>query len=256
MDLDGLRSSKTKNILVSMGLLVASLSSHAQVFDVLHVDGIPTRTFLLATLNPKALVLLYAGGGGMLKLQDNGSTRNKHTFVRSKDLWAQYGINAVLVDTPYDLGDLRRVDLRGRDEHLHRVGEVIEFYRTKLNLPIWIFGHSMGTSTVSNFLNQDPKNQNKIAGAIFSGTIRTVTIGNEITIPVEAIHHEQDSCLGSLPENSKRIISDRPNNLISELILIDGGINEGGACGAFAHHGFNQNELQFVDAAAQFILKH
>jgi hypothetical protein len=247
---------KTKNLLALIGIFVASFSSNAQLFDVPQESGNPTRTLLLTTQNPKALVLLYPGGGGMLRLQDDGSTRNQHTFVRSKALWAQYGIDAVLVDTPYDLGDLRRVDLRGRDEHLQRVSEVIEFYQTKLHLPIWIFGHSMGTSTVSNFLNQDPKNQKKISGAIISGTIRTASIDNEVTIPLEAIHHAQDSCLGSLPENSKRIVSNRPQHLLSELILIDGGISEGNACEAFAYHGFNQTEPQFIDAAAQFILKH
>ena len=256
MDLDRLPSLKAKNLLVLIGFLVTSPSSLAQVFDITHGDGDPTRTFLLATPNPKALVLLYPGGGGMLRLRDDGSTRNGHTFVRSKDLWVQYGIDAVLVDTPYDLGDLRRGDMRGREEHLQRVNEVIDFYRSKLNLPIWIFGHSMGTSTVSNFLNGDPINQKKIEGAIIAGTIRSASIDDDVTIPLEAIHHTQDSCFGSLPENSKKIISDRPKNLPSKLILIDGGISEGNECEAFAYHGFNKTEPEFVDAAAQFILSH
>ena len=256
MGLNRLPSLKAKNLLVLIGFLVTSLSSLAQVFDVTHVDGEPTRTFLLATHNPKALVLLYPGGGGMLRLQEDGSTRNGHTFVRSKDLWSQYDVDAVLVDTPYDLGDLRRGDMRGREEHLQRVNEVIDFYRSKLNLPIWIFGHSMGTSTVSNFLNGDPINQKKIEGAIIAGTIRSASIDDDVLIPLEAIHHVQDSCLGSLPENSKRIISGRPKNLPSKLMLIDGGISEGNECEAFAYHGFNKTEPEFVDAAAQFILSH
>jgi pimeloyl-ACP methyl ester carboxylesterase len=256
LGLDGLSSLKAKNLLVLIGFLVTSFSSPAQVFDIAHVDSEPTRTLLLATPNPKALVLLYPGGGGMLRLQGDGSTRNGHTFVRSKDLWAQYGIDAVLVDTPYDLGDLRRGDMRGREEHLQRVNEVIDFYRSKLNLPIWIFGHSMGTSTVSNFLNGNLRNQKKIEGAIIAGTIRSASIDDDVTIPLEAIHHFQDSCLGSLPENSKRIIGGRPKNLPSKLVLIDGGISEGNECEAFAYHGFNKTEPEFIDAAAQFILSY
>ncbi len=238
-----------------IGFLVINFSSFSQVFDVPHVDSPPTRTLLLAVQNPQALVLLYPGGGGMLRLQDDGSTKNSHTFVRSKDIWAQYGINAVLVDTPYDLGDLKRGDLRIRDDHLQRVNEVIDFYRAKLNLPIWIFGHSMGTSTVANFLNRDLTNQKKVAGAIIAGTVRSVSLDDKVIIPLEAIHHIQDSCLGSLPENSKRIIRDRPQNLLSKLILIDGGISEGNDCQSFAYHGFNKMELRFVDEAAQFILR-
>jgi hypothetical protein len=84
-------------------IFVSSLAN-AQVFDVPYKDDAPTRTLLIPVKNAKAVVLLFPGGGGVLRLQDDGSTTNFHTFVRSKDLWAQYGIDAVLVDTPYDLG--------------------------------------------------------------------------------------------------------------------------------------------------------
>lgn len=245
-----------KKLIVFIGFLVIHFSAYPQVFDVPHAEGGPTRTLLLAAQNPKALVLLYPGGGGMLRLQEDGSTRNGHTFVRSKDLWSQYGIDAVLVDTPYDLGDQRRGDLRTKDDHIQRVNEVIDFYRSKLNLPIWIFGHSMGTSSVSNFLNQNPLNQRKVQGAIIAGTIRAVSIDDSVTIPLLAIHHIQDSCLGTLPENSKTIIGKRARNLESRLVLINGGITEGRECEAFAYHGFNQTEPQFINAAAQFILGH
>jgi len=94
------------------------------------------------------------------------------------------------------------------------------------------------------------------AFSIIAGTIRSASIDDDVTIPVEAIHHVQDSCLGSLPENSKRIIGGRPKNLPSKLVLIDGGISEGNECEAFAYHGFNKTEPEFIDAAAQFILSH
>jgi len=81
-----------------------SLCVSAQVIDIPYKDDAPTRTLLTATQSAKAVVLLFPGGGGVLRLQDDGSSTNFHTFVRSKDLWAQYGIDSVLVDTPYDLG--------------------------------------------------------------------------------------------------------------------------------------------------------
>jgi alpha/beta superfamily hydrolase len=240
--------------IIFLGFIV--VSAHAQVFDVPSKSDGPTRTLLISAPNPKAIVLLYPGGGGLLRLQDDGSTRNHHTYVRSIDLWAQYQIDAVLVDTPYDLGDLRRGDLRDRDNHLQRVNEVVEFYQKKLNLPVWIFGHSMGTSTVSNFLNSNSDNQKKLAGAIIAGTIRTASINDDVVIPVQAIHHKQDACLGSLPENSERIIQGRPKEFQSNLTFIDGGITEGNVCEAFAYHGFNQTEAQLIQAVAQFILSH
>ena len=231
-----------------------TLNSYGQILDVAHQSDPPTRTLLVPAANPKALVLLFPGGGGMLRLQDDGSTKNRHTFVRSVNLWAQYQIDAVLVDTPYDLGDLRRGDRRTQQDHLDRVGQVITFYKQKTKLPIWIFGHSMGTSTATNYVNQLNPQSKQLSGVIIAGTIRGASVEDAVRLPILAIHHVQDSCLGSLPDNSARIINARPKNTFSRLELIDGGISDGNVCESYAYHGFNQTEDELVKRAAQFIL--
>jgi pimeloyl-ACP methyl ester carboxylesterase len=231
-----------------------SVNSFGQVYDIPHGLDSPTRTLLISAENPKALVLLFPGGGGMMRLTDDGETKNRHTFVRSANLWAQYQIDVVLVDTPYDLGDLRRGDLRDRQDHLDRVAEVLGYYKEKTKLPIWIFGHSMGTSTATNYVNQLNEQSAKVAGIIIAGTIKAASIDPNVKAPVAAIHHVQDSCLGSLPENSERIINSRPKNAIARLEMINGGISEGNVCEAFAYHGFNQTEAELIQRAAQFIL--
>ena len=233
-----------------------ALNAYGQVFDVPHQQDPPTRTFLISAQKPKAVVLLFPGGGGMLRLKDDGSTRNQHAFVRSLNLWVQYQISAVLVDTPYDLGDLKRGDLRSRQDHLNRVGEVASYYQNKTGLPIWIFGHSMGTSTATNYVNQSNEQSKQLAGIIIAGTIKSVSVDDAVTTPVLAIHHARDACLGSLPENSSRIINGRQKNLVSKFESIDGGISEGNLCDAFAYHGFNQTEPELIKKAAQFILSH
>jgi pimeloyl-ACP methyl ester carboxylesterase len=240
-----------KTLLAVFCYFVAA-TAYSQVLDVPHQQDSPTRTFLVAAPNAKALVLLFPGGGGLLKLQDDGQTRNRHTFVRSVDLWAQYQIDAVLVDTPYDLGDLRRGDRRDRADHLARVGEVIEFYKKKFNLPVWIFGHSMGTSTATYFANK--VKTNSLAGIIIAGTVRTASLDDDVTFPVLAIHHMNDQCAGTPPSASENIISSRPKNTVSRLEIIEGGASDGNVCDSFAYHGFNQTEPEFIKRAAQFIL--
>lgn len=241
-------------VLLAICFCLFALNSYGQVFDVPHQSDLPTRTLLVPAANPKALVLLFPGGGGMLRLKDDGSTKSRHTFVRSVNLWAQYQIDAVLVDTPYDLGDLKRGDRRTQQDHLDRVGEVIRYYKRKTDLPIWIFGHSMGTSTATNYANQISPQSKQLSGIIIAGTIKSVSLDDSVVLPALAIHHVQDSCLGSLPDNSARIINGRPKSTVSRLELIDGGISEGNVCDSFAYHGFNQTEDEFVKRAAQFIL--
>jgi hypothetical protein len=235
-------------------IFVSSIAN-AQVFDVPYKDDAPTRTLLIPVKNAKAVVLLFPGGGGVLRLQDDGSTTNFHTFVRSKDLWAQYGIDAVLVDTPYDLGAGMRNSRSIRD-HQQRILNVVNYYRDKFNLPVWIFGHSMGTVSVTEFVNGGKDKERLVAGVIVAGTYRSASIDSDVTIPVMAIHHTDDGCASTPLVTSERIIEGRSPKTISQLIQIDGGVSEGDVCGSKAYHGFNQKESEFIKSAAQFILKN
>jgi len=190
----------------------------------------------------------------MLRLQDDGTTKNMHTFVRSKGLWAQYGISAVLVDTPNDLGNTRNNARFGKN-HQQRILNVVRYYKDKFNLPIWLFGHSMGSTSVVTFANQGNEWQALIAGAAVAGTHFTAIMDKEVTLPVLAIHHRQDGCKYNPVSASEDIIRSRPANVRSQLTIIDGGENSGHVCLSMAYHGFNQREGQLIEAAAKFLLK-
>ena len=243
-------------LIFALALLLLSCITNAQVIDIPHSGESPTRTLLAAVSKPRAVVLLFPGGGGMAVISDSGAVKSKHTFVRSLDLWAQYGINAVLVDSPYDLGDLRRGNLRGRDDHLSRVDEVVSFYKKKFDLPVWIFGHSMGSSTVTYYANEISRSKGKLRGIIIAGTINSASLDDEVSIPVLGIHHEGDACAGTPLAASRRVIEGRPAQYVSRLEIIEGGISEGNICDSFAYHGFNQTESEFIKSAAQFILSN
>ena len=241
---------------LAIAIWVISFGVSAQVIDVPHADEAPTKTLLAQPAKPRALVLLFPGGGGMAGISDNGAVRSRHTFVRSLGMWEQYGIAAVLVDSPYDLGDLRRGNLRGRQDHLTRVDEVVKFYKAKFGLPVWIFGHSMGSSTATYYANELGASKGALSGIIIAGTINSASLNDEVSLPVLGIHHAHDGCAGTPVVASSRIIEGRPSKYVSQLEIIEGGISEGGVCESFAYHGFNQTEPEFVKRAAQFILSH
>ncbi len=240
--------------LFAIALWVISFGVLAQVFDIPHSEESPTRTLLVGISKPRAVVLLFPGGGGVAGISETGLVRSRHTYARSLGMWEQYGINAVLVDSPYDLGDLRRGNLRGRKDHLTRVDEVVKFYKAKFGLPVWIFGHSMGSSTATYYANQLGSSKGVLAGIIIAGTIHTASLDDEVSLPVLGIHHLYDACSGTPLSETKRIIEGRPAKYISKLEIIEGGVTEGSVCESFAYHGFNQTESEFVKRAAQFIL--
>src|SRR5712671_2908469 len=226
----------------------------AQVIEVASRSGdVPTKTLLVPAGNAKATVLLFPGGGGVLNLQPDGTTANQHTFVRSKDLWQQYGINAVLVDSHEELGNTKSHSRRSRD-HQTRIAEVATFYKSKFAHPIWLFGHSMGTTSVTEYANQQKGKPAGIDGIIVAGTNNTAALDSDVTLPTLAIHHKWDGCRFDPVSNSESVVRSRQNTVRTKLVLMDGGSNAGDSCGAQSFHGFLGLEKELVEAAANFIL--
>jgi hypothetical protein len=110
----------------------------------------------------------------------------------------------------------------------------------------------MGTSTATYFANQ--VKTHSLTGIIIAGTVRTASLNDDVKLPVLAIHHMNDQCAGTPPSASENIISSRPQNTVSSLEIIEGGVSDGNVCESFAYHGFNQTESEFIKRAAQFIL--
>jgi len=160
---------RSMKIIICLISLFVPAFVYGQLLEVPQAGEVPTKTFLIETAKPKAVVLLFIGGDGVLDLKPDGSTTKQNPLNRSAGLWQSYGINSVLVDSPYDLGDARRGNVRGKSEHMARVESVVKYYKNKFNVPIWVFGHSMGTVTAIEFANQGEKSAS-VSGIIIAGT--------------------------------------------------------------------------------------
>jgi dienelactone hydrolase len=236
-----------------LATLFVPLFVHGQIIDIPQAGEVSTKTFLIEAAKPKAVVLLFIGGDGLLELKPDGSTTKENPLNRSAGLWKSHGINSVLVDSPYDLGDARRGNVRGKVEHLSRVENVVKYYKAKFGVPVWIFGHSMGTVTAVQFANQSERSA-AITGIIIAGTHIGENLSPSFSKPVMAIHHQKEACPATPISASESIIKGRSKETKSELVMIDGGENVGRACMGLAYHGFNKVEDQMVSAAAKFIL--
>jgi pimeloyl-ACP methyl ester carboxylesterase len=171
-------------------LILASCAVRAyEKVDIPSVHGVPTRVLIAPTQAAKATVLLFIGGGGLVKIADDGRTNHIHTFVRSLGMWRAYELQAVLIDSPIDLGNALRGHQRASKEHLDRVSEVVRHFHSNSSQPIWIFGHSMGTSTVAAFLSSNRPEVSLLKGYIVAGTHRGESVPASIKLPVLGIHH-------------------------------------------------------------------
>jgi hypothetical protein len=227
-----------------------------EVVDIPSVHGVHTRALIAPTQVVKATVLLFIGGGGLLKISENGRTDHIHTFVRSFGMWRDYGVQAVLIDSPFDLGNALRGHRRASKEHLDRVSEVIRHFHAKSSQPIWIFGHSMGTSTVAAFLSSERPEIAFLRGYIVAGTHRGESIPASIKLPALGIHHRREACPSTPIAATESIMRTRTPDTPRAMVMLDGGDDKGDRCQAMAYHGFNGIEHELIKTAAEFVLKN
>ena len=239
---------------ILIAALLTQANAIAQVIEVASRPGnVPTKTLLVPASNAKATVLLFPGGGGVLNLRPDATTTSRNTFVRSIDLWQQYGINAVLVDSPEELGNTRSHSRLSRD-HQARIAEIATFYKNKFGHPVWLFGHSMGATSVTGYANGQKGKPAGIDGIIVAGTNDTALLDRDVTLPTLAIHHRNDGCRFDPVGNSESIVRSRQKTVRTRLALMDGGTSVGDPCGAQSFHGFLGLEKELVEVAANFIL--
>jgi hypothetical protein len=249
------RVTRLIRVLFVVSLLgTTSIAKADEVMDVPSVQGVPTRTLVATVKEPRATVLLFIGGDGLLRLTPSGQTAHGHTFVRSFSMWERHGMQAVLVDSPTDLGNAMRGHQRGSKEHLDRVAQVVSHFQSKR--PMWIFGHSMGTSTVAAFLGSNRPEIDLLQGYIVAGTHRGESVPAQIKLPALAIHHRLEGCPSTPIEASEAIIRSRSADTPKAMVLLDGGTEPGHRCQSRSYHGFHGIEETLINTAAEFILKH
>ncbi len=225
-----------------LGVVCISLSCAgraSEVVDIPSVHGVPTRALIAPAPATRATVLLFIGGGGLLKITESGRTDHIHTFVRSFGMWRDHGVQAVLIDSPFDLRYAMRGHRRASKEHLDRVAEVIRHFHAKSSQPLWIFGHSMGTSTVAAFLSSERPEIASLRGYIVAGTHRGESIPASIKLPALGIHHRREACPSTPIAATESILNARTPDTPKAMVILDGGDDKGERWQAVASHGFN-----------------
>ena len=193
---------------IALALLIfASIACHTEVIQVdknsssSFVSYVPTQTLYWKAINAKALVVLVPGGNGNLGLKRD-DTEIDVSFYKSLKALSEpnqvYGqFDVVVIDFPLALNQ-RDLSSRASNEHMVRIERVVDFYRHKTHLPIWLMGHSNAGVSLGHFIRylQSNKKSGLLSGMIASG-IRNESsfIFNEsIEFPVLFIHHTRDEC--------------------------------------------------------------
>lgn len=255
---------KLKTLLLTL-LLPIALSSNT----LANIVTLDTRTDITQQIlieqpsNPKANLILFAGGKGKIKLNNGGYESNDNFLVRSRQLFLDKGFTTILIDAPSDrqnrTGMLK--GFRNSQEHIKDIEVVIDYIRIINSKPIWLIGTSRGTESAAYaavHLN------NKINGVVLTssisktnkkGTSVTDLALDRITVPILAIHHKDDKCKTTKPKVVKAIRSKSYGSSNVRIKMFSGGdepINKN-PCKAKTYHGFLGIESEVVRSITGFI---
>jgi dienelactone hydrolase len=235
-----------------------------KVVDIPTRPGVFQRMVVLSPQDPKAAVILFAGGHGGLQILPNGSFKwgESNFVVRTRQLFADQGLLAVVVDAPSDRQSPPYLSgFRQLPEHVADIKAVIAWVRGQAKVPVWLVGTSRGTQSAAYVATQlnGPDGPD---GLVLTSTILTDNKSRPVTampldklhIPVLVVHHEQDGC-GHCQFSEIPSLMDKLSNVPrKQLLSFKGGENRGDPCGAFAYHGFNGLEREVVAQIATWIL--
>jgi hypothetical protein len=261
--------------------LVAANTTFVQ--DVPTRFPVTVRVLVIKPDNPRAAVVLFAGGRGVINLGLDGSTTSQNFLVRSRELFAQHKLMVAVVDGPSDrfflAGDGQPIGLGGgfrrSAEHMQDVAAVIAFLRTQESVPVWLVGTSRGSTSAAfvgiHLKEGGPDGIVLTASVLLPGPPETVPpidgdslLNNppmdfsQLIVPALVIHHAREECFvspfeGVKPLMMRLMVSSSP--LLEDMAVHGGGPPQGDLCDALHYHGFIGIEAAVVARMAHWIVK-
>ncbi|MDF3838666.1 alpha/beta hydrolase [Cupriavidus basilensis] len=248
-------------------LLLCALAARAQpapqVVDIPTRPGVTQRFLFLAPAQPRAAVILYAGGHGGLHIYPNGSFAwgAGNFLVRARQLFVDNELAVAVIDAPSDhLSWPFLSGFRLSPEHAEDTRAVIAWMRSHTGLPVWLVGTSRGTQSVAATAIRLADGGGP-DGIVLTSTILRDDRGrpvpamdlDKLKVPVLVIHHEHDGCKQCPFGEVQGLMDKLVKTPEAGVIKFDGGNNVGDPCEAMAYHGFNGIEPQVVQAIARWM---
>ena len=177
------------------------------------------RFMLLKPDNPKAAVILFAGGKGYLGLSDSRELlRQKGSFlIGNREVFVKHGLMVAAIDAPSGVSDLRRT-YRMSEQHSQDIEAVVWELKKRAIAPVWLIGHSRGTYSAANGAI---RLKELVSGLILTSTVTKAREKYEsykthpngvmsmklatVKVPVMVLANKTDSCASTPGSNAENL---------------------------------------------------
>lgn len=249
-------------LMLTLGIILlmisgASAAPRNEVVTVTGRPGVTQSTFITYDddHNIDHVVILFPGSYGLIKIRnDNGKPNIKiagNFLVRSRNLFVDNGVAAIIVDSPSDEPEGMSDEFRTSKAHAADISAVIDM--TALRFPsakIFLIGTSRGTISA---IALSGSLAHKINGVVLTSAVYEAPgfyLPRSLKVPALLVHHIDDGC-PACPYSSAQQAAKK---LKIPLITITGGKQPISVpCEAYSQHGFYGKEPETVASIVAWI---
>lgn len=271
---------RLRHPLAGLLLGLAGAQVHASCGEVLSQTLRPGVAQRLAYVAPAAAVsapvtlVLLAGGGGHLDLDDKGCARQLagNSLLRSLPLFHAAGLGTAVVDAPTDWqGEDGLGGYRIAETHAQDLGQVITAVRARTQGAVWVVGTSRGAISAVNAATRltgaAAPDGVVLTSALMAGQARAKkawVVQSVFDLPLERLRqpvlivgHAADTCVRSPPSQMERVLA-RTQGAREQQVTVSGGPGSAGpggidVCEGRTPHGFVEQEAEVAAGIARFV---
>ena len=227
----------------------------AVVEDVKSPRGPTSRILVEKPANAWVTLLVFTGGQGDLRISDGGEINNMrgNFLIRTSGDFVAAGAVTAIIDAPSDRSNLS--NFRDTEGHAQDVGAVIRHLKAKFKLPVWVMGHSNGTTSAANAvvrLTGDARPDGAVVAAsrfvsnAYGTSVLDLDLG-KITGPMLIVHHKHDQCSGASADRVPDFRAALKNAVPAKALIYEEGYGiRSKACESRHYHGFVGIETRVV----------
>jgi pimeloyl-ACP methyl ester carboxylesterase len=237
---------------LAIWLLLAGTAVAQERVDVPSRPGVTEPVYLTAVANPKASVLLFPGGIGLVaKVRGNFLLRVAPRFVAA-------GMTVAVFDTPSDHPGGMGPPFRASPQHAADIAAAVAMLKSRSPAPVWLIGTSNGSiSAAEGAATVGPRG---VAGvvltsSVWEGGMLSAPLG-QISVPLLVVHNRDDSCRASPYGETAASMALMRQAPTKELLTVSSGMLRSDPCDAMSPHGYLGIEDQVVPAIIAWIEAH
>lgn len=245
-----------RRLAVALVLWAAAAQAQAVVADLPTPLGAERAAFLPARGARATVVVLLAGGSGIVAIGPGGETANQNFLIRTRAMWAAYGIGAVILGSP---GNAPLLGRRATPAYAQALGVAVDFARSRANVPVWLVGTSQGSIAA---VNGAAHLGAKVAGVVLSSSVTRNGRSGEtaasaepaaIAVPVLVVANSGDTCPATPPGDAQGLLASMPASPRKEVILFESSAIRSAPCDALSPHGYMGIEASVIQRIAAWI---